>query len=111
MFIREYFGDDDRIWLLLDAYSVHRTDEVKKLADSMNIELIFIPPGQTERFQPLDRAVFGVLKAYLRKLWRIEYSQDPSLRFNKTMAVKLLLPAWEKISAHVIDGGWTIFSE
>ena len=111
MFIRQHFGDDDRIWLLLDAYSVHRTNEVKSLAESLNIELIFIPPGQTEKFQPLDRSVFGVLKAYLRKLWRIEYSQDPSLRFNKTMAVKLLLPAWEKISAHVIDGGWTIFSE
>ena len=111
MFIREYFGDDDRIWLLLDAYSVHRTDEVKKLADSMNIELIFIPPGQTERFQPLDRAVFGVLKAYLRKLWRVEYSENPSLRFDKTIAVKLLIPAWERISPRVIDRGWAIFSE
>ena len=111
MFIRQYFSDDERIWLILDLYSVHRTDQVRMTAKSLNIELIFIPPGQTDHFQPLDRAVFGVLKAYMRKLWREQYAQNCEMRFTKELAVKMLIPAWERVSTNVISKGWSIFEQ
>ena len=109
MFMREHYGDDDKIWLILDMYTVHRTEKVRQMAEALNIELMFIPPGQTDHFQPRDRAVFGVLKAYMRKLWRQEYAQNSEIRFTKELAVKLLIPAWERINPKVIGKGWAIF--
>ena len=109
--VREHFSDDDPVYLLLDLYSVHRTDEIRQLAESLNIVLIFIPPGMTDQYQPLDRRIFGVLKQYLRLLWRREYHDDPNQRFTKQKAVQLLVPAWERISPQLIIEGWTIYEE
>ena len=109
--VREHFNDDDPVYLLLDLYSVHRTDEIRQLAESLNIVLIFIPPGMTDQYQPLDRRIFGVLKQYLRLLWRREYHDDPNQRFTKQKAVQLLVPAWERISPQLIIEGWTIYED
>ena len=50
--------------LIIDTYAAHRSGKVKAKALELGIELIFIPPGSTDELQPLDRKVFGVLKAY-----------------------------------------------
>ena len=109
MSVRERFADDDPIYLLLDLYSVHRSDEIKELAENLGIHLVFIPPGMTDHYQPLDRRVFGVLKQYMRLLWRKEYMTDPLQRFSKRKAVQLLVPAWERISPQIIRSGWSVF--
>ena len=111
MSIRERFRDDGPIYLLLDQYSVHRTETVRNLAQSLGIELIFIPPGMTDAYQPLDRRVFGVLKQYLRLLWRKEYFANPSQKFTKQKAVELLIPAWERISPYLVRSGWAIYDD
>ena len=111
MSLRERFVDDEPIYLLLDMYSVHRSDETKTLAENLGIELIFIPPGMTDHYQPLDRRVFGVLKQYMRLLWRRQYMTDPCQRFSKSKAVQLLVPAWERISPQIIRSGWSVFNE
>ena len=111
MSVRERFPDDEPVYLLLDLYSVHRSEEIKQLAESLMIRLIFIPPGMTDQYQPLDRRVFGVLKQYMRLLWRREYMTDPSQRFSKRKAVQLLVPAWERISTQIIRCGWALFDD
>ena len=111
MAVREHFRDDDPVYLLLDLYSVHKTQEVRQLAASLNIVLTFIPPGMTDAYQPLDRRVFGVLKQYLRLLWRRAYHEDPDQRFNKQKAVQLLVPAWERISPQLVMEGWSVYEE
>jgi hypothetical protein len=49
--------------LLPDSYSAHRTNKVKRIAARIGVTLHHIPPGPTDGFEPLDRNVFGVLKA------------------------------------------------
>lgn len=109
MSLRERYPDDEPIYLLLDCYSVHRCDEVRQLAESLFIELIFIPPGLTDEFQPLDRAVFGVMKQHFRRLWRKQYRDNPEERFSKAKAIELLVPAWERVSPDVLADAWTVY--
>ena len=103
--------DDDPVWLVLDCYSAHRDKETLTLADSLGIKLIFIPAGFTDELQPLDRSVFGVLKGYLRRMWRERFIDNPETKFNKALAVELLIPAWEKISSDLIAQSWSIYAE
>ena len=111
MSLRERYPDDDPVYLVLDCYSVHRTDEIRQLAKTLGIELIFIPPGLTDEYQPLDRAVFGVMKQHFRQLWRKQYSQNPSEPFTRAKAVQLLVPAWERVSPSVLENAWTIYED
>ena len=102
MSLKERFADDEPIYLLLDLYSVHRSDEIRELAENLGIHLVFIPPGMTDHYQPLDGRVFGVLKQYIRLLRRKEYMTDPCRRVSKRKAVQLLVPVWERISPQII---------
>ena len=60
--ISDHFHNEP-LHLLLDLHSSHRSDEVKEVAKSLNIDLHYIPAGQTDRYQPLDRNCFGSVKA------------------------------------------------
>ena len=108
MSLRERYGDET-VYLLLDCYTVHKTDEIRDLAHALDIELIYIPPGLTDEYQPLDRAVFGVMKQHFRYLWRKQYEADPSQRFSRAKAVQLLIPAWERVSPEVLEDAWTVY--
>lgn len=111
MSLRERYPDDEQVYLVLDCYSVHRSDDIRKLAESLSIELLFIPPGLTDEYQPLDRAVFGVMKQHFRHLWRKQYVQNPEERFTRAKAVELLVPAWERVSPQVLEDAWTIYDD
>jgi hypothetical protein len=52
--------------LILDVYSTHRTDLVFQTATANDVELLFVPAGATGRFHPMDRRIFGELKARAR---------------------------------------------
>jgi hypothetical protein len=52
--------------LTLDTSPSHRTDLVVATAEANDVELLFIPAGATGRFEPLDRRIFGELKARAR---------------------------------------------
>jgi hypothetical protein len=56
--------------VICDVYPAHRTDAVGGMALTRDVDVVFIPPGCTDRLQPLDRRVFGVLKAYARQQWQ-----------------------------------------
>ena len=49
-------------YLLWELHSSHRDDEVKNYSTKKNIQLSYIPAGQTGEWQPLDRNIFGNLK-------------------------------------------------
>jgi hypothetical protein len=74
---------DGRLVVLLNTYSVHRANLVREAAEQCGTELVFILPG-TDRLQPLDLRVFGVLKSYARQLWR---TQDHASHGEKTSKV------------------------
>lgn len=91
--------------LVLDCYKAHRTDAVKEEADNLGIELIFVPACGTSIYQPLDRRIFGILKAHLRSLAgsRIFYDTE---RYQ-TITNHLLI-GWSRISPKALKAGWNI---
>jgi hypothetical protein len=75
--------DDDgffvhELHLMLDSHKVHLVDAVRQRAAELQIVLHFVPVGMTDECQPLDRAVFGVLKAKQRRMFREEVTQNPA---------------------------------
>jgi len=52
--------------LVLDCFRAHIDEKVKKLANDLTIELIIVPACGTGIYQPLDRKIFGIVKAKLR---------------------------------------------
>lgn len=88
MHIRERSGHDRRLWIVLDCFAAHREQETRVLAESLNMELVYIPAGYTDSMQPLDRSVFATLKSYLKRLWRQHFQDDPNMRFTKAVAVQ-----------------------
>lgn len=77
MLLRQHcFPDDDYVFLVLDCYTAHRGEEVRAMAEALNIELLYIPPGMTDKCQPLDRRIFGALKqkakSYIYQIWTTE---------------------------------------
>lgn len=107
MHLREYFGDH-KIHLILDVHASHRTDDVKKLAHNLDIQLWYIPPGCTDILQPLDRLCFGVLKSTARSLWRKALTDEPHKKFTKKDAVAFMIAAWEHLGSYIIEEAWEI---
>jgi len=75
-FLREYISEgknpleEPKIYLICDSYSAHfpkeeeeETDPVQMAITANNIELIKVPEGLTDRYQPLDCLFFGALKS------------------------------------------------
>ncbi|OHT02603.1 hypothetical protein TRFO_25776 [Tritrichomonas foetus] len=90
--------------LVLDVYKAHRTEKVMNKAKSMNIVLIFVPGNGTHIYQPLDIAVYGILKAILRKKFRIYWKKNNRIEYND--ACKLFIEAWNEIPQITIKKSW-----
>lgn len=111
LFLRQHFGDEEVIHLILDTYTANVGEQIKNLAETLNIKLYYIPPGLTDEFQPLDRRVFGCLKATARSLFRKDYNYSRLTKFTKKVSVSYLIYAWEHLTADVILESWDIYSQ
>ena len=69
-FIRDQFPGEKQIHLIIDSYSSHIAKASQMAATRLNIHLIYIPSGYTDKYQPLDVAVFAVLKSIANKKLR-----------------------------------------
>jgi hypothetical protein len=103
--LSEHIGNEP-FHLLLDLYSTHRTNHIKQLAVQLGITLHFIPPGMTDQFQPLDRKVFGELKAIARRLFHEGLMNNPNKIRDKASAVQDLLCAWEHVGSETVEDAW-----
>jgi hypothetical protein len=97
--------------IILDTYAAHRAKEVREIAQLWGIELVFIPPGCTDRLQPLDRRVFGVLKAYARQMWRTRYHDTGGEKVTRQVIIEQLLEAWRRISPMCLKSAWFIYED
>lgn len=97
--------------LILDVYPAHRTDHIKALAAELQIELVFIPPGCTDACQPLDIAVFAVLKAHAKRLWRQYYHEMKGERLEWITLMDHLVESWDLIDEKVIANAWNMYNE
>ena len=95
--------------MLLDLHASHRGDEIQQLAKSLNITLHYIPAGQTDVYQPLDRICFGALKATGRSQFAKTISENPDSNFDKKQAIQALIFAWENLNPDTILQAWDIY--
>jgi hypothetical protein len=94
--------------LILDVYPTHRTDRVFAIAEAYDVELLFVPAGGTGRFQPMDRRVFGELKAraraaFDRRRWLAEGEE-----ISHDESVDILIQCWNAIPAENIRKAWNV---
>jgi hypothetical protein len=101
--------DSERIFLLLDKFSAHCSEEVLKTAAELNIELIFIPAGLTNELQPLDVGINSVLKSkhsamYRRNLlhnrgqkYKPEHALRDMIRLSHLLDPSVILKSWSKV--------------
>ena len=111
MWLREFYRDDQKIYLVLDCYSVHRAADMKDLANALNIEFVYVPVGATDELQPLDRYVFGAMKSIARRKWRQMYNSGEYDKMGKVQMGQILQAAWEGISPQVLEKAWEIVDE
>lgn len=107
-FLSEHFNHEP-VHLILDVYAVHRNEEIKEYAKNLGIQMYFIPAGLTDKFQPLDRRVFGCLKATARHIFYEQMLENPEMEFTKQKAVESLIYSWEHLSQEVIEDAWSIY--
>lgn len=110
MLLRERcFPDDDILFLIVDCYPAHRQQSVKDTAEALNIELIYIPPGMTDKCQPLDRRIFGALKQKAKKHIYKKMSDNPETKIGMVGAVQILVACWEGITSDLVHEAWSMF--
>jgi hypothetical protein len=107
--LRNVLFPDGPLLVILDCYAAHRATVVRETARACNIDLLFIPPGCTDRLQPLDRRVFGVLKAYARRHWRIHYHATNGAKVTRQKMAEYLVDAWNRLSRDIIDSAWSLY--
>jgi hypothetical protein len=107
--LKSAFPGEEPIYLILDCYSVHRSQEIREYARHLGIIMKFIPPGTTDSLQPLDRAVFGTLKGIARRLFRMEATDSLCPHLTLQLAAQFLVRAWEQVSTQVLDHAWSIY--
>ena len=93
--------------LLWDLHSSHRCDEVKAEAISQHVNLAFIPAGQTSEWQPLDRKIFGILKAKAQRMLNELCAVRQLDSLSMTDALLILLKVWDEIPSEVVRKAWS----
>lgn len=101
----------NRIYLIADIYSA-------EYARALNIQIIQIPRGTTDLFQPLDKKVSGVLKVKalffindIMKLYDsevVEFKDEipPPRAITKKDATAILEKCWESLKKETIISAW-----
>ena len=107
--LREHFRDNDPIYLILDVYPAHRVVTVKELAERLNIHLLFLPAGLTDKYQPLDRRVFGALKANMKRHVYQFMSDNPGQKIVRRRAVQYLIECWKHLTQDAINSAWSVY--
>ena len=108
--------------MFADSYPVHHSKESSQLAESLNIQLIKIPEGTTDSYQPLDCRVFGAIKARARAEFNKFLTKFVSDHMAQLLADPNYIPEieyptiqdsahnlstiWEEVSKEMIITAW-----
>ena len=97
----------ERCALIIDRYTAHRTENVLNKARSLGIRLVFIPTSATDKYQPLDRRVFGALKSM-----GADVVDDFVFRTNsaptKAESADFFVSCWYNLSRRTIASAWDL---
>ena len=93
-------------YLLWDLHSSHREIAVKMNAEARLVNLSYIPAGQTGEWQPLDKRLFGHLKAVAQsELDRISVDQDFGT-LDMVDALVMLVEEWSRLKVEDVKAAW-----
>jgi len=114
-FMQERFGT--KCLLILDSFSVHRSDTIKNKLEHLGFDLLFIPTGMTGLLQPLDIAVNKPFKDRLKtsySAWLEEqcFNGLLGLRRPKPKREDLAMwmaESWSNIEINTIKSSFNIF--
>jgi hypothetical protein len=108
-YLREKVYPTGPLLLIMDTYSAHRCEQTKSVARELEIDLEFIPPGCTDRLQPCDRRLFGVLKAKARKYWRWRHRCFGTAKTTHADMMEILVKCWKEITQDAVTRAWEIY--
>lgn len=93
--------------LILDQYKSHVSESTKRIAQELNIRLVFVPTSGTDLYQPLDLRVFGTLKSMACSAF-YDHAFETDESFTKPMAADLFVKLWKKLGRNVIVSAWKL---
>ena len=115
----------DKVLILLDYWPVQKSPEFReKVKEAFpTVILQYVPPNLTGVYQPLDVAVNGVFKKYLRDIfgeWAVEDVQrqlqsgvpladvelSTDMKERKKLLPKWVKAAWDRVSREEVISGW-----
>jgi hypothetical protein len=68
--------------------------------------LIFVPKGATGMYQPLDRCVFGALKALGTAKFNRFIHENPDTVLTKELSITILLDCWNILGERSVNRAW-----
>jgi hypothetical protein len=80
----------------------HRTDDVKKPGQPLNIELHYIPVGATDMLRPLNPVTFGHLKSRAKRPFMCWVERHWGALRTKARAVQEVMQTLEKLTEGVV---------
>jgi DDE superfamily endonuclease len=95
--------------LILDQHRSHTGELIENKAKELNIQLIYVPVGQTANLQPLDIKVNGALKSIGHRFMKNKYVNDPYYTPILVDAVESLIYSVNKIDNTTIKNSFNIF--
>ena len=109
--LREQYKGGEELYLILDSFSVHKSAAVQEFATGLNIHLLFIPAGMTDKLQPLDVRIFGVLKSIARSYLVREMQELADQKIGMPKAIQILVRSWEQLSSETITSAWSVYRD
>ena len=86
--------------LFVDQYGSHMTDKVIELAVTLEIDLVLIPKGCTDQYQPLDILIFGIIKSRGNRLYHFrEDNHDQAIQ--KKQSFEDIISSWDSITSYL----------
>jgi len=112
-FARHTYQPGRRVLLLWDNHSAHEiaTKALQQGSIHYNhVEIMFLPPNSTSRYQPLDQGIISALKVHYKKsLCQNIVSKtlsDEPIFITLLMAVQWIVTAWSQVSKQTISNCW-----
>lgn len=99
--------EEDECALILDRYTSHVSDSIQEYAQSLDIELVYIPTSATDKYQPLDRLVFGCLKSSAASKFNDKLFHEQK-SYSKCEAADLFVELWSNLRKTTVLSAWDL---
>lgn len=108
-FLRSQYPENQKINLIIDSYSSHTSTRSKETAQSLNIELYYIPSHYTDILQPLDIAIFAPLKSKANSKIRRLLIDDSMKQIGMKRSLAILQEAWRDLPNSTLTNAWDLY--